>query len=313
MDAFLSPMILFFILGGLASVVRSDLSVPEAVSKAVALYLMAAIGLKGGVELSESGFDSHILSASLAGLALGLLLPIPAFLLSRWLGRLDRVQAGAIAAHYGSVSVVTFVTGIEAVKASGLVVDGFMVAVMALMEAPAILVGIWLARTGAKRKSSAKSLIEAFTNGSVVLLLGSFVIGLTIGHEGFATVSPLFDSGYKGVLCLFLLDMGLTATRQLLRNRSLSMPLVFCAVAVALVNGFIGTVLGTIIGLTEGSTAVLGILAASASYIAAPAAIRLALPEVDLSMPLTMSLAITFPFNVLIGIPLVVTLVHYLN
>ncbi len=313
MDAFLSPMILFFILGGLASVVRSDLFVPEAVSKAIALYLMAAIGLKGGVELSESGFSNHILSASLAGLALGLFLPIPAFLLTRWLGRLDRIQAGAIAAHYGSVSVVTFVTGMEAVKASGLVVDGFMVAVMALMEAPAILVGLWLARAGSERNSSAKNLIEAFTNGSVVLLIGSLIIGLTIGHEGFSTISPLFDGGYKGVLCLFLLDMGLTATRQLLRNRSLSTPLVFCAVAVALVNGFIGTVLGTIIGLTEGSTAVLGILAASASYIAAPAAIRLALPEADVSMPLTMSLAITFPFNILIGIPLIITLVHYLN
>ncbi len=182
MDALFSPMILFFALGSVAALIRSDLAIPEAISKTVALYLMAAIGLKGGVELSASGYSNDLLAAGLSGLALSLLLPLPAFWLVRWLGRLDRIDAGAIAAHYGSVSVVTFVTGVEVLKAVGLAADGFMVAVMALMEAPAILVGIWLARAGTPmtRSSGARDVIETFTNGSVVLLTGSFLIGLTV-------------------------------------------------------------------------------------------------------------------------------------
>lgn len=308
MDALFSPMILFFALGCLAALIRSDLAIPEAISKAVALYLMAAIGLKGGVQLSASGYSHDLLAAGAAGLLLSALLPISAFFMVRWIGRLDRANAGAIAAHYGSVSVVTFVTGIEVLKAAGMPADGFMVAVMALMEAPAILMGIWLARAGTRPAPSrgGKEMFEAFTNGSVVLLVGSFLIGLAVGREGFAPVAPLFEGGFKGMLCLFLLDMGLTATRQLLGSRSLTTALAVTAVVVAFVNGMAGVAAGILVGLGPGSAAALGILAGSASYIAAPAAVRLALPHVNIGLPLTMSLAITFPFNMIVGIPVMV-------
>lgn len=315
MDALFSPMILFFALGSVAALIRSDLAIPETISKAVALYLMAAIGLKGGVQLSESGYSHDLLAAGMAGLALSLLLPLPAFWLVRWIGRLDRTNAGAIAAHYGSVSVVTFVTGVEVLKAAGLAADGFMVAVMALMEAPAILMGIWLARAGtrASRGGGAREMVEAFTNGSVILLVGSFLIGLTVGREGFSPVAPLFEGGFKGMLCLFLLDMGLIATRQLLGTRSLTPALVVSAVVVAVFNGTVGVAIGTLAGLAAGSAAALGILAGSASYIAAPAAVRLALPNVNVGLPLTMSLAVTFPFNMMLGIPTIVTVARWLE
>ncbi|MGK9286703.1 sodium-dependent bicarbonate transport family permease [Sinorhizobium meliloti] len=315
MDAFFSPMILFFALGSVAALIRSDLAIPETISKAVALYLMAAIGLKGGVQLSDSGYSGDLLAAGLAGVALSLLLPFPAFWLARLLGRLDRMNAGAIAAHYGSVSVVTFVTGVEVLKGVGLAADGFMVAVMALMEAPAILMGIWLARagTGTTHGSNGHSMVEAFTNGSVVLLTGSFLIGLSVGREGFSPVAPLFEGGFKGMLCLFLLDMGLIATRQFMETRSLTPALVISAVVVALFNGTVGVFVGTLVGLAPGSAAALGILAGSASYIAAPAAVRLALPHVNLGLPLTMALAVTFPFNIIFGIPVIVAMARWLS
>lgn len=323
MDVLISPMILFFVLGALAALIRSDLAIPEGISKAVALYLMAAIGLKGGVQLSESGFSGDLVAAGLAGVALSLLLPLPAFWVARAIGRLDRLSAGAIAAHYGSVSVVTFVTGIEVLKASGLPADGYMVAVMALMEAPAILVGLWLARSGMEKgvvseaadagKTHGHGLTEAFTNGSIVLLAGSFLIGLVVGKSGFAQVAPLFEGGFRGMLCLFLLDMGLLATRQLLKSRNLTPVLVLSAIVMALANGTLGVLLGTALGLSPGSAAALGMLAGSASYIAAPAAVRLALPQVNVGLPLTMSLAVTFPFNLIVGIPAYVAMARALG
>ncbi|WP_246041410.1 sodium-dependent bicarbonate transport family permease [Peteryoungia ipomoeae] len=320
MDVLISPMILFFVLGALAALIRSDLAIPEGISKAVALYLMAAIGLKGGVQLSETGFTGDLVAAGFAGVALSLLLPLPVFWVARAIGRLDRLSAGAIAAHYGSVSVVTFVTGIEVLKAAGLPADGYMVAVMALMEAPAILVGLWLARSGMEKssrgdqgKSAGHGMTEAFTNGSIVLLAGSFLIGLVVGREGFAQVSPLFEGGFRGMLCLFLLDMGLLATRQLLKSRNLTPVLVLSAVVMALINGTFGVLLGTALGLSPGSAAALGILAGSASYIAAPAAVRLALPQVNVGLPLTMSLAVTFPCNLIVGIPVYVAMARALG
>lgn len=314
MDVLFSPIILFFILGGLAALMRSDLAIPEVVSKAVALYLMAAIGMKGGVQLSESGFSNDLLLAGAIGVALSFLLPFPAFWVVRWAARLDRTNAGAIAAHYGSVSVVTFVTGIEVLKSVGLPPDGYMVAVMALMEAPAILTGIWLARSGldGARSGSPSHVAEAFTNGSVVLLAGSFVIGLVVGREGFAPVAPLFEGGFRGMLCLFLLDMGLTAARQLQRSQGLTPALGLTAVGLAIANGALGVGIASMVGLEPGSAAALGILTGSASYIAAPAAIRLALPQANLGLPLAMSLAITFPFNVVLGIPIIVALARWL-
>jgi len=301
-DTLTSPIILFFVLGFVAALLKSDLSVPEAFAKAMSIYLMAAIGLKGGVEVASSGITPDLFAAALAGLALSFLLPVIAFALLRSIGRLSKIDAGAVAAHYGSVSVVTFVTAKEILTGQGLTPAGYMVAVLALMETPAIISGLVLARRGSGAATGAVPWQEVLTNGSVMLLVGSFIIGAVAGADGFAPVKPLFDTGFKGVLCLFLLDMGLIAARRLVQSRKITARLVSLAIALPLINGSIGTIIGTLIGLDAASAAALGILAASASYIAVPAAMRLALPEADPGIYLSMSLGITFPFNIIFGI-----------
>ena len=303
---FASPVSLFFLLGLLASARRSDLAIPEATAKGMSLDRMAAIGLKGGVAVAKSGVNAEVASALLAGLALSFAIPILAYAALRSFGRLDQINAGAVAAHYGSVSVVTFVTANELLGASGLVVAGFMVAVLAVMETPAILSGLMLARRGTTSDGQSKGelLREVFLNASVVLLLGSFAIGLIAGPKGYAEVQPLFESGFKGVLCLFLLDMGLIAARRLIDARALNLRLAMLAIAFPVVNGTLGVVVGNLIDLDTATAAAMGVLCASASYIAVPAAMRLALPQADPGIYLTMSLSITFPFNILIGISL---------
>lgn len=310
LDTLLSPVILFFLLGALAAAFRSDLSVPEPMAKGLSLYLMAAIGLKGGVQVAESGVSAEMLVTSGAGLVLSFALPLVAFALLRMLGGLDRLNAAALAAHYGSVSIVTFVTTSDALMRSGTPPAGYMVAVMALMETPAIIVGLLLAQkktAGGEsngRAGSDKLWREVFLNGSVVLLLGAFLIGLVIGKEKFTPVSPVFVTGFTGLLCLFMLDMGLIAMRRLRESRALTVRLAALGVVIPLVNGSIGLAVGVMIGLDAGTAAALAMLAASASYIAVPAAIRLALPEADPGIYLSMSLAVTFPFNILVSIPL---------
>lgn len=314
MQSLFSPAILFFALGLFAALLRSNLQIPEAIGKALAIYLMAAIGLKGGVQVADSGFTPQLILAGIAGLALSLLLPFPAYWSVRRLGRLDRMNAGAIAAHYGSVSVVTFVTGVAALEAAGLEVAGFMVAVLALMEAPAILVGLWLARRASSIQTHGlgQHVSHTLRDGSILLLAGGFIIGLIAGPTGFEPVRPVFEGAFGGILCLFLLDMGLVAGRHLAGTGGVSPRLVVLAIALAVTNGMVGLLIGMGIGLDAGSAAALAILAGSASYIAAPAAIRMALPEVDPGMPLTMSLAVTFPFNVLVAIPLLTGLAGFL-
>jgi uncharacterized protein len=314
-DTLTSPVILFFVLGFVAAMLKSDLSVPEAFAKAMSIYLMAAIGLKGGVEVASSGITPDLIAAAVAGLALSFLLPVIAFTLLRQFGGLSQVDAGAVAAHYGSVSVVTFVTAKEILTGQGLGPAGYMVAVLALMETPAIISGLMLARRGTSpvRGESGTPWHDVLTNASVVLLVGSFLIGMIAGADGFAPVKPLFDTGFKGVLCLFLLDMGLIAARRLLQSRKITMRLVTLAIVLPLLNGTIGTIIGTFIGLDVASAAALGILAASASYIAVPAAMRLALPEADPGIYLSMSLGITFPFNIIFGISIFAALAKALG
>ncbi len=305
-ETLLSPVILFFVLGALAAFARSDLAIPEAIGKGISLYLMAAIGLKGGVQVAGNGFTPDMFAAAAAGLVLSFLIPLPIFLALRRLGRLDAVNAAAVAAHYGSVSVVTFVTGAEVLTSGGIPPAGYMVAVLALMETPAIIVGLMLARRGGSVKVEAGGglLHETLLNGSVVLLIGSFVIGLIAGAEDYAPIAPFFETAFRGILCLFLLDMGLVAARRLRESRALTWRLAALGVLFPIVNGTIGVFVAAMIGLDTGSTAALGILAASASYIAVPAAMRLALPQADPGLYLAMSLAVTFPFNITIGIPL---------
>lgn len=305
LDTLMSPVILFFILGAFASFARSDLSIPEPFAKAMSLYLMAAIGLKGGVSVASHGFDLSMLAAAVAGIGLSFLLPIPAYAAFRAFGKLDGPNAGALAAHYGSVSVVTFVTATEILGGSGLSPAGYMVAILALMETPAIISGLLLARRGQSqvRAESGELWHEVLLNGSVVLLIGSFLIGLASGPAEFEPIAPLFQTGFTGILCLFLLDMGLIAGRRLRDSRSLTPRLAVLGVLLPLGNGVLGVAVGALIGLDAGSAAALGVLAASASYIAVPAAMRLALPEADAGLSLAMSLGITFPFNIIFGIP----------
>ncbi|WP_226700759.1 sodium-dependent bicarbonate transport family permease [Qipengyuania gaetbuli] len=306
-QALTSPVILFFVLGLLAAFARSNLEIPEAIAKGMSLYLMAAIGLKGGIEVAESGLDGTVLAALAAGIAAGFVMPVYAFWLLKGFGRLDRLNAGAVAAHYGSISVVTFVTAVEIYTMQGIPPEGYMVAVMASMESPAILAGLLLARgIGSDSGQTKKELAhEVLLNPSVVLLLGAFFIGMVAGPQGFDPVRPFFDGLFKGILCLFLLDMGLIAARRIMDSRALTWRLVVIAIFLPLLNGALGTALGVGIGLDAGSAAALGVLCASASYIAVPAAMRLALPEADPGIYLTMSLSITFPFNVLVNIGLI--------
>lgn len=317
-----SPVILFFVLGLLAAVARSDLTIPEPIAKALSIYLMIAIGLKGGVALAKTGLGLDALAALGAGVLASFLLPFPAYGLLRSIGRLDQTNAGAVAAHYGSVSVVTFVTASEIIVASGMEPAGYMVAVLAVMETPAILAGILLVRMGQSKDAnstrrgaasgSGGMLHEVFFNGSVVLLIGSLMIGLLAGPAGYDEVRPVFEAGFRGALCIFLLDMGLIAARRLISSRAMTIRLAALAIAIPLMNGLIGTLLATAIGLDPGSVAEFAILCASASYIAVPAAIRMAVPEADPGIYLTMSLSVTFPFNIIVNIGLMTSLAGWL-
>jgi hypothetical protein len=304
-----SPMVLFFALGFLAALARSELSVPEAVGKGLALYLMLAIGFKGGVSVAEAGLSPALLATALTGIALGFAIPVLAHTLLRVSTRLDHATRAAVAAHYGSISVVTFVAATEVVTSLGLVFEGYMVAVMALMETPAIIAGLLLARIGVKETAESATpwgtlAREVFLNGSVVLLLGAFVIGIVTGPKGMTAIGAFVDAPFKGILCLFLLDMGLLAARRLRESAGLSLPLVAFGLYMPLVAAAMGLSAGTLIGLDAGSLALLTVLSASASYIAVPAAMRMALPEANAAIYLTLSMAITFPFNLVIGIPL---------
>lgn len=321
-----SPVILFFVLGILAAIARSDLAIPEPIAKALSIYLMIAIGLKGGVALAKSGLGVDALAALSAGVAASFLLPFPVYALLRAFGKLDQTNAGAVAAHYGSVSVVTFVTASEIIAASGMDVAGYMVAVLAVMETPAILAGIMLVRMGQKQAGESTAttrprgaaagsggmLHEVLFNASVVLLIGSLVIGLIAGPTGYDEVRPMFEAGFRGVLCLFLLDMGLIAARRLIASRAMTFRLVALAIAIPLANGTLGALAATLIGLEPGSAAAFAMLCASASYIAVPAAIRMAVPEADPGIYLTMSLSVTFPFNIIVNIGLMTALAYQL-
>jgi len=313
-DNLISPIILSFVLGLLASLFRSDLSVPEAAAKALSIYLLFAIGFKGGVSVADHGIDARLGAALLAGVVLSAGLPMIAFGLLRVMTGLDRLDAAAVAAHYGSISIVTFVAGTSVLESQGIASEGYMVAVAAAMEAPAILAALWLVAKGGSGSGSSGGmdsalLREIMLNGSIVLLVGSFLIGMITGPEGLAEISSFIVSPFKGVLCIFLLDMGLVAGRGLREGGGILRPGVLTfGVLMPLVGATIGLATGLLLGLSTGGVALLMTLSASASYIAVPAAMRVALPEANPSIYLTLSLGVTFPFNLTLGLPLYVAL-----
>ena len=303
-----SPIVLFFALGLVAALVRSDLSVPEAFAKGLTIYLMLAIGFKGGVAVARNGITPEFLVTAGAGILLGVLIPIIAHQVLTRTRMLDTVNAAAVAAHYGSVSIVTFVAGTSLLGLLGVAYDGYMIAVTAIMETPAIVVGLWLANRGLKGEEKAafsKDLMhEVMLNGSVVLLMGAFLIGFVSGEPGMQAVAAFVDAPFKGILCLFMLDMGLLAGRRLASARLLTPSLVAFGVIMPLLSATLALVISLALGLSVGTGTLLMTLAASSSYIAVPAAMRIALPQANPAIYVTLSLAVTFPFNLSLGLPL---------
>lgn len=306
----LSPVVLFFAIGLAAAIARSDLSVPEAVAKGLAIYLMMAIGLKGGVEVAKQGLTATLVLTILAGAVLSFALPFLAYGILRTISRLSPVNAAAVAAHYGSISAVTLAVAIEVLGRAGLPFEGFMIAVAAVMETPAILAALLIARRASTQEpvSRGELIREIGLNGSVVVLVGSFFVGWIAGPAGMKPIAPLFTDLFRGLLCLFLLDMGLVAGRGFARARkALSPPVILFGLVMPLISAAIAAPIAAMLGLSIGGAMLLITLAASASYIAVPAAMRLALPEADAAIYLTLSLGVTFPFNLAIGLPLYLT------
>jgi len=312
MSTLLSPVVLFFALGLIAALLRSPMSVPQSFAKGLAIYLMMAIGLKGGVEMSKTAMDAQVFLVFGAATLLSFGLPFIAYAALRVTSGLSKMDAAATAGHYGSISIVTFVAAIEALRLAGVPSSGYLVAVAAIMETPAIISALWLAMRGGTSKSAEETAHdrgelarEVLLNASIVVLLGALIIGAVAGADGFERLSPFFVSPFQGVLCLFMLDMGLNAGRGLRRGwRKLGVAPIAFGLYMPLIGASIGALLSTLIGLPPGDMALLMVLSASASYIAVPAAMRLALPESDPSVYLTLSLGVTFPFNIALGIPL---------
>ncbi|NEK22658.1 sodium-dependent bicarbonate transport family permease [Sulfitobacter sp. JBTF-M27] len=313
----ISPIILSFVLGVAASIARSDLSIPEAVAKGLSIYLLFAIGFKGGVSVAAHGIDGKLGLALLSGIILSFVLPLIAFALLRVMTWMDRLDAAAVAAHYGSISIVTFVAATSVLESQGIASEGYMVAVAAAMEAPAILSALWLVAKGGGSGSKGMDstlMREIMLNGSIVLLVGSFFIGWATGEKGLAEIAPFIVSPFKGVLCLFLLDMGLVAGRGLREGGRILRPGVLAfGVLMPLIGSVCGLGFGLALGLSSGGTALMMVLSASASYIAVPAAMRVALPEANPSLYLTLSLGVTFPFNLTLGIPLYVAVAQMMS
>lgn len=297
------PVLLFFLLGLAAGLLRSELRLPAAVYDLVSMLLLLSIGLKGGIELARQPFGELALQA-LAVIAMGALLPLLAFPVLRHAGRLNRADAASIAAHYGSVSVATYAVAAAYFGGRQVEFEAHMPFLLAVLEIPAILVGILLARGIAREMRLRVVAHEVFLGKGIVLLVGGLLIGWAAGPEGLTPVEPLFFDLFKGILALFLLEMGLITAAQFGSLRQHGLFLVLFGVGMPLFSSVVGIVLGLGLGLSLGGTAMLGILAASASYIAVPAAMRISVPEANPTLSLAASLGVTFPFNVLVGIPL---------
>jgi len=310
----LSPAVLFFALGLAAALVRSELKFPEPLYSALTIYLLVAIGFKGGVAIAEAGV-ARVWLPALAAIGLGAFIPLWTYPVLRWGGRLAPVDAAAIAAHYGSVSAVTFLAATNYLAAIGRPYESHAVALLAVMESPAILVGVVLGKRAAGGPPVPLGLVvrEALFGRSIFLLLGALLVGALCGPTGMEKVGAFFVTPFQGVLALFLLEMGIVAGRRLEDLRRVGPFLLAFGVVVPVLNAVLGVAVGKAAGLSSGGSMLLGVLAASASYIAAPAAVRLALPEANPTLSLTAALAITFPFNLTLGIPLCDVLARWLH
>ncbi len=333
MNNLLDPAILFFLFGAFAGLVKSNLEIPAPISRFLSLYLLMALGLKGGFALAESGFTLEVVRSLGVAMTLAVLVPLLGYVvLRRWLSGLD---AAAVAATYGSVSAVTFITAVQTLDNQGLPYGGHMAAAMALMESPAIILAVVLANTlrqrasvgaglnvnghsaaltapspGGQGLSMGKVLHESFTDGAQLLLLGAMVVGFVTGDIGQAAMKPFTGDLFKGMLAFFLLDMGLLAARNLPKVKGQSPWLIAYGVVGPLVHATLALGLAVLLDIAAGDAALLMVLAASASYIAVPAVLRHAIPEANPSLYFGLSLGITFPLNILFGIPLYIGVAH---
>lgn len=304
---FLNPPVLAFFLGILAVLLKSDLDIPAPLPKLFSLYLLFAIGFKGGVELVKSGISQEVILTVAAAMLMSAIVPIYTFFILRI--KLDSYNAAAIAATYGSISAVTFITAGSFLTALGIEFDGYMVAALALMESPAIIVGLvmvnlFTANQKERDFSWGEVLKEACLNSSVFLLVGSLMMGVLTGEHGWEVLKPFTQDMFYGVLTFFLLDMGLVAARRIKDLQKTGAFLISFAILVPLVNAVIGLGIAKLIGMSQGDSLLFSVLCASASYIAVPAAMRLTVPEANPSLYVSTALGVTFPFNIIIGIPL---------
>lgn len=317
----LNPPVLFFFLGMLAVFLKSDLEIPQPLPKLFSLYLLLAIGFKGGYELQESGINPEIALTLFAAILMASIVPVYSFFILKL--KLDSYNAAAIAAAYGSISAVTFITASSFLEKLNIPFGGHMVAALALMESPAIIVGLILVRSftkndqddkeGNSESSWSKVMHEAFLNGSVFLLVGSLLIGVLTGKEGWEKLQPFTQGIFYGALTFFLLDMGLIAAKRIKDLAKTGSFLIAFSVFMPVVNAIIGILIAKAIGISQGNALLFAVLCASASYIAVPAAMRLTVPEANPSLYVSMALALTFPFNIIVGIPLYLEIIKHLG
>ena len=313
--ASIQPVVLFFVFGVLAGVIKSDLKIPEALYKSLSIFLLIAIGFKGGVSMAKYEI-MEVLPVALSMVVLSALIPLTAYPILRYLGKFTQADAGAISAHYGSVSAVTFAVGVAFLAAKDEPSEGYMVLIMALMEIPALVTGTILARAGAggEKTQWGKLMHEILTGTSLYLLVMGVIIGYYAGMV--KLVSPLdkmFMDLFMGVLAFFLLEMGLLAAARLKVVAAKGVFIISFGILFPMLMGAFGAYLGWIFGLSEGGTMLLAVLYASCSYIAAPAAMRLAVPDADPALSLGASLGVTFPFNIFIGIPIYWEMSHWFH
>jgi len=305
----LNPPVLFFFLGVTAVLVKSDLEIPSPLPKLFSLYLLFAIGFKGGVELIKSGITQEVALIILVAMLMACVVPVYSFLILRL--KLDLYNAAAIAATYGSISAVTFITASSFLQQLEINYGGYMVAALALMESPAIIVGLLLVKLadpkneqGDRQFSWSEVLQEACLNGSVFLIVGSLLVGIVTGEHGWQVLSPFTQEMFYGVLTFFLLDMGLVAAKRIKDLQTTGIFLISFAILVPILNAAVGIGLAKLIGMGRGDALLFAVLCASASYIAVPAAMRMTVPEANPSLYVSTALAVTFPFNIIVGIPL---------
>ncbi|MBE9227238.1 sodium-dependent bicarbonate transport family permease [Phormidium sp. LEGE 05292] len=311
----LNPPVLFFFLGMLAVFLKSDLEIPQPLPKLFSLYLLLAIGFKGGYEINQSGINSEIALTLIASIVMACGVPIYSFFILRT--KLDTYNAAAIAATYGSISAVTFITASSFLTQLGITFGGHMVAALALMESPAIIVGLILVRMFSKKDTDGKFdwgeiLREAFLNSSVFLLVGSLIIGILTGQKGWEKLEPFTQNIFYGVLSFFLLDMGLVAAKRIKDLSKTGSFLIAFSLILPVLNAILGILIGKMIGISQGNALLFAVLCASASYIAVPAAMRMTVPQANPSLYVSMALAITFPFNIIVGIPLYMEMIKRL-